>query len=104
MRSKISFLIASFNTKKYTEWSYNSIRKNLSNAHEIVMLDDGSTDGTWKLLQNLKRKDKNITIHKNKENIGIAYSFNKMVELSQTKYFVCFIRICMCRQSLMQFF
>jgi len=49
------------------------------------MLDDGSTDGTWKLLQNLKRKDKNITIHKNKENIGIAYSFNKMVELSQNE-------------------
>ena len=85
MRNKISFLIANFNTKKYTEWSYSSIRKNLSHEHEIVMLDDGSTDGTWDLLQNLKKKDKNITIHKNIKNIGIAYSFNKMVELSKNE-------------------
>ena len=40
----ISFIITNFNTKKYTEWCYNAIRKNIGYFHEIVMLDDGSTD------------------------------------------------------------
>ena len=61
----ISFIITNFNTKKYTKFVYNSIRKNLGYFHEIVMLDDGSTDGTWELLQDLKKKDVNMKIHKN---------------------------------------
>ena len=86
----ISFIITNFNTKKYTEWCYNSIRKNLGYIHEIVMLDDGSDDGTWELLQELKSKDPNMIIHKNDTNIGIAYSYNKMVELS-TNDIVCML-------------
>jgi len=54
------------------------------------MLDDGSEDGTWELLQELKSKDPNMIIHKNDTNIGIAYSYNKMVELS-TNDIVCML-------------
>jgi len=32
----ISFIIPNVNTKKYLEWCYNSIRKNLGYVHEIV--------------------------------------------------------------------
>tara|TARA_B100000287_G_scaffold114172_1_gene106297 strand:+ start:2366 stop:3562 length:1197 start_codon:yes stop_codon:yes gene_type:complete len=81
----ISFIITNYNTKKYTEFVYNSIRKNLGYVHEIVMLDDGSEDGTWELLQRLKQKDHNLVIHKNEQNEGIAYSYNKMVELSSNE-------------------
>jgi len=90
MNTKISFLITNYNTKKYTQWSYNSIRKNLSKDHEIVLIDDGSVDGTWDLLKELKSKDPNLIIHKNKTNIGIAYSFNKMVDLS-TNETICML-------------
>ena len=62
MINKISFLVANFNTKKYTQWCYNSIRKNLGEAHEIVMIDDASTDGTWELLKEIKKKDSNLII------------------------------------------
>ena len=86
----ISFIITNYNTKKYTEWCYNSIRKNLGYKHEIVMLDDGSEDGTWELLQELKKLDVNMVIHKNEKNIGIAYSYNKMVELASNEI-VCML-------------
>ena len=56
----ISFIISNYNTKEYTEWCYNSIRKNLGYFHEIILLDDGSQDGTWELLQELKKKDVNM--------------------------------------------
>ena len=86
----ISFIITNFNTEKYTQFVYNSIRKNLGYIHEIVMLDDGSDDGTWELLQDLKSKDHNMIIHRNDKNIGIAYSYNKMVELSSNEI-VCMV-------------
>ncbi len=86
----ISFIITNFNTKKYTQFVYNSIRKNLGYVHEIVMLDDGSEDGTWEVLQELKKKDMNMKIHRNEENIGIAYSYNKMVELASNEI-VCML-------------
>ena len=50
----ISFVIPSRNNKKYLEWSYNSIRKNLGYTHEILLADDFSTDGTWEYLQEVK--------------------------------------------------
>ena len=87
---EISFIITNFNTKEYTKFVYNSIRKNLGYIHEIVMLDDGSTDGTWEVLKELKSKDHNMIIHKNEENIGIAYSYNKMVQLASNEI-VCML-------------
>ena len=87
---KISFIITNFNTKKYTKWCYDSIRKNLDKRHEIVLLDDGSEDGTWDLLKDIKNEDRDVQIYRNEENIGIAYSYNKMVELS-TNEIVCML-------------
>ena len=82
---RISFIILNYNTKDYTEWSYNHLRKNLGYVDEIIMLDDGSTDGTWELLQKLKNSDPNMVIHRNEKNIGMAYSYNKGVELSSNE-------------------
>jgi len=87
---KISFIITNFNTKKYTEWCYNSIRKNLGYIHEIILLDDGSTDKTWELLEEISNKDINVVIHKNDKNTGIAYSYNKAVELASNEI-VCML-------------
>lgn len=88
--NKISFIITNFNTEKYTKWCYDSIRKNLDKRHEIVLLDDGSSDGTWNLLKDIQDNDCNVQIHRNKKNIGIAYSYNKMVELA-TNEIVCML-------------
>ena len=87
---KISFIITNFNTEKYTEWCYNSIRKNLGYIHEIVMIDDGSTDGTWEWMKDTQDVDCNFQIHRNEKNMGIAYSYNKMVELA-TNEIVCML-------------
>ena len=76
----ISFIIPNVNTKNYLKWCYNSIRKNLGYRHEIVLLDDGSTDDSWEWIEEISKKDHNVKIHKNYENIGIAYSYNKAVE------------------------
>jgi len=74
----ISFVIPSRNNKKYLEWSYNSIRKNLGYTHEILLADDFSTDGTWEYLQEVKDKDINVQIFRNEGPVrqGIVYWYD----------------------------
>ena len=78
----ISFVIPSRNNKKYLEWSYNSIRKNLGYTHEILLADDFSTDGTWEYLQEVKDKDTNVQIFRNEgpERKGIVYWYDFLCE------------------------
>ena len=59
---KISFIQPSRNNLKYLQWSYESIRKNLSPDHEICWADDFSDDGTWEWMQEIAEKDKNVKI------------------------------------------
>lgn len=88
---KISFIMPSRNGKKYLEWAYNSIRKNLNSDHEICMYDDASTDGTWKYMNELKEKDKNIQIFRNEgpERVGHTISYDFLIEKSKNE--ICMI-------------
>jgi glycosyltransferase involved in cell wall biosynthesis len=65
MDKVISFIQPSRNNKKYLQWSYESIRKNLGPEHEICWADDYSDDGTWMWMNKIADKDKNVKIHRN---------------------------------------
>ena len=82
---KISFIIRNYNVVEYSKWAYESIRKNLDNDHEIVLVDDGSTDGTQDWIKEVASKDDNIKYYLGEENIGIAFIHNKGVELSSNE-------------------
>jgi len=77
----ISFIQPSRNNLKYLKWSYNSIRKNLGYIHEICMADDFSTDGTWKWMQEISKKDPNVKIHRNEgpERLGHTILYDTLV-------------------------
>ena len=78
----ISFVIPSRNNKKYLEWSYDSIRKNLGYTHEILLADDFSDDGTWEYLQELQDKDIGVQIFRNEgpDRKGIVYWYDFLCE------------------------
>ncbi len=65
---KLSLIIPIYNEKKYVEEVVNKI-KNLSFGNiskEIVIVDDGSTDGTTELLKRLENSDEFKFIYHNK--------------------------------------
>jgi len=78
----LSFIIPSRNNKQYLEMCYNSIRKNAGYRHEICFADDFSEDGTWEYLQEIKKKDNNITIWRNEgpERLGLTILYDKLVK------------------------
>ena len=93
MKDKIiSFIQPSRNNLKYLKWSYNSIRKNLGYAHEIMLADDFSSDGTWEWLQEIKEKDTNVQIFRNKgpERKGIVYWYDFLCEKASNEIVMFF--------------
>ena len=84
MNKVISFIQPSRNNLKYLQWSYESIRKNLSPDHEICWADDFSDDGTWEWMQEIARKDKNVRIHRNEgpERLGHTILYDTLVDMA----------------------
>jgi len=80
----ISFIQPSRNNKKYLQWSYESIRKNLGYKHEICMADDASNDGTWMWMNKIADEDKNVKIHRNEgpKRLGHTILYDTLVEMA----------------------
>lgn len=82
----ISFILCNFNAAEYFRFSYASLRRNLSPEHEIILLDDGSNDGSRQWLRDLD--DPGVVKIENPENIGIGYSYNTAVDAAKNEH-VC---------------
>ena len=80
----ISFIQPSRNNKKYLQWSYESIRKNLGPEHEICWADDFSDDGTWMWMNKIADKDKNVKIHRNEGpgRLGHTILYDTLVDMA----------------------
>lgn len=86
----ISFIIPTRNNLPYLKLAYESIRGNYPN-HEIVILDDNSTDDTENWLNDLTHKDPHLLIHINHhKQIGHTVLYDKGVELCSNDVFTIF--------------
>ena len=84
---KISFIIPSRNNLKYLKQAVGSIQEHYGKQHDIVLLDDASTDGTWDWIQSLEGD--NIIKYRNEgpERQGHTILYDRGVEISKTKVF-----------------
>jgi glycosyltransferase involved in cell wall biosynthesis len=55
---------------------------------EIVISDNGSTDGTAAICHEFSRVDPRVRYHRNAANIGASANFNRVVELSSGTFFM----------------
>lgn len=87
---KISFVIPSRNNLKYLQQAVQSIEACYNNQHDVVLLDDASTDGTWEYIQSLKGD--HIIKYRNEgpDRVGHTILYDKGVELSRTEVFTIF--------------
>jgi glycosyltransferase involved in cell wall biosynthesis len=54
---------------------------------EVVVCDNGSTDGTREILKSYASRDPRVRVFLNTENIGQIANFNRVFELARGKYF-----------------
>lgn len=70
---KYSFVIPVFNEAENIVCLYNRIKKvadSLCDSYQILLVDDGSTDGSYAILKDLALKDTSLTIISFKRNFG----------------------------------
>ena len=83
----VSVLMPVFNTKAYLHRAIDSVLTQTYKTIELVIIDDGSTDGSSPILDDYAQSDTRITlIHQT--NKGVAYSKKKLLSEAKGEYVV----------------
>ena len=80
---KISVLIPVYNGEKHIEEAIDSILSQTFTDFECIIIDDGSNDNTWSILEQYQAKDSRIRIIKNEQNMQIAATLNKGLSIAK---------------------
>jgi len=76
---RVSIAMATFNGEKFLSAQIDSILEQSFPDLELVVVDDGSTDGTRDILENYQRKDERVRLYFNESNTGYRSVFYKAI-------------------------
>lgn len=82
----ITVVMPAYNSATYLETAVSSIQNQTYSNLELIVVDDGSTDDTFKLVKKIARNDKRIQVFQNKTNCGVASTANKAIKKAKGKY------------------
>ena len=82
---KISVIVPIYNAEDYLLKSISAISCQTYKNLEIILIDDGSTDGTLKICQEFAQKDDRIKVYTQK-NKGVASARNKGISVATGDY------------------
>lgn len=84
-KSIVSILIPVYNAVDFLSQCIQSVLSQTYTSLQIVMVDDGSTDGSWHVLQKYAAQDNRIEIY-HQENQGVAVTRNHLLEKIKGEY------------------
>ena len=82
----VSVLMSVYNDEENVANAIKSILNQTYSNYEFIIMDDGSLDGTWEILKTFRTNSNKIKLLKNKKNIGLTRSLNKLLAESQGNY------------------
>ena len=85
---KVSIVIPCYNRKQYLGFAIQSVLAQTYTDFELIIVDDGSTDGSVQIAQNYAAQDSRIRILTNPENRGASYVLRDGYEAARGEY-VC---------------
>jgi glycosyltransferase involved in cell wall biosynthesis len=83
---KVSVLVPVYNSEKYLAKCLESILAQDFSGMEILIADDGSTDGSPALIQKYAAIDQRIRWWRNPVNLGLAGNFNCCLQSARNEY------------------
>jgi GT2 family glycosyltransferase/tetratricopeptide (TPR) repeat protein len=86
----ISIIIPTFNNLAYTQQCLESVEAFTPEEHEVIFVDNGSTDGTWQWVRMEMFKHPEYKLIKNDKNLGFPVAANQGAELATGDY-LCFL-------------
>ena len=85
MNEIVSIIIPVFQVEEYLDDCLNSIVGQSYGALQVILIDDGSTDGSGKICDDWAKEDSRIEVHHQK-NMGLAAARNAGLALAKGKY------------------
>lgn len=87
-----SIIVPCYNSSQFIDRCMNSILIQTYKKFEVLIVDDGSTDLSYKMLKKFSFKDKRFKIIRHKNNLGVSSARNSGLNLSVGQ-FVAFLDI-----------
>lgn len=83
-----SIITANYNGKNYLAQAIKSVEAQTFKSWELIIFDDGSTDGSFDIAKEFADKNPKIKIfrHKDNKNLGLSATLKKAISLSKNKY------------------
>jgi len=85
-RVRISVVMPAYNREEYIGEAIDSILCQTIEDFELLVIDDGSTDGTVKIVEEKYSRDRRVRLLKNARNLGIAFTRNIGIYESRGEY------------------
>lgn len=82
----VSVIMPAYNAERFVEEAILSVVNQTVTDWELIVIDDCSTDHTGAIVEKLAERDDRIRFIKNAENMGVARTRNKGLELFRGKY------------------
>lgn len=88
MTNLISVVVTCYNHENYIEQCLRSIFNQTYRNIELIVLDDGSTDSSSEIIQEVLKESPFVTTFESHENIGVVRTRNKGINLLNGDYFI----------------
>lgn len=82
----VSVILPVYNAGKFLSAALTSILFQTYQSFEVIAVDDGSTDNSYKLLHEFARNDPRIKVLRNKRNRGIGYTANRAIKVAKGEF------------------
>ncbi len=83
---KVSVMMPAYNVEKYIGEAIESILNQTFQDYELIIIDDGSKDATYQVMQKYAQKSDKIRIFQNEKNEGLVFTRNRLLELAEGEY------------------
>ena len=85
----VSILVPIYNVSRYLRECVGSLTRQTFTDLQIVLINDGSSDDSWEILQKLAQQDQRLEIY-SQPNCGVAATRNRLLEKARGE-FVLFV-------------
>ena len=85
MNPKISVIVPIYNAELYLEECIHSVLNQTLRDIELLLIDDGSTDGSFRICEEYSKKDNRVQVFRNK-NVGQGLERNFGVKKAAGEY------------------
>ena len=82
----LSIVIPNYNHGQYLPAAVNAILKQSVQPAEVVIIDDGSTDNSVQIVEQLAAKHSVIRFYRNEQNRGAVFTLNRGIDLATGDY------------------